>query len=785
MKKGLSVLLAFCLLLTMLPTVPVRAEDAPAEVSVVCVASLPRPVPDGAQELEAAVSVDVTSAFDRAEVTWFDLGTNPFATVGTEMGEGETFTLGHRVYARIRVFLQPGCSYLKKSSSSDPVYLGSVEMDDRESQSVLTVQMQDNQEYLDLQTLPYPVNNDVLVSEISVEGLSLGIEGDLPDHEVSVTALPEGAFKNVSVQWRKNGEVQDDVPLTDGYYSVRLYMYFNKGYYPCDPDFKYKGDLNVSGWTVNWAKGAHVDGSATCLWVDLAPRLSGVYTINLDPGIGSGSADPIYLTGDADVIAPDCPFLSPSGYLFDHWQYPLSSGNTASVKPQELIPKQHLSGSEITLTAVYLKAAEISTVSVSGLSQPVPGQLPDPDAEITTNQPDAIDSVLIQWYREGEEQPLGAEEAFLADQNYYCKLSVHLKWGYLPQYESSESGLRYTGTINWADYDDASGCSVEIDDADTAVICLQSMVFCLNADVSDLEIPYHGLAFDFDVTVQQSDIRLLKVAWFDPSAEAWIQPTETAKAGKTYRYEIVLQPSPENGTGCFCGMDGTFTGKATINGLPLDPASARIVQSSESVDGFTAEKGCLILSGEYKTFAFEDVLGNEWFADAVYWAARIGITKGVDSTHFKPMSDCSRAEIVTFLWRYFGSPEPESTDNPFVDVENNQFYTDAVLWAVNKEITNGTDKTHFKPKLICNRDQAVTFLWRASGKPEPTSEENPFTDVSNGQYYTKAVLWAVEQGITKGTSKTTFSPNNKCTRAEIVTFLYRLAQTEIGNATEQ
>ena len=784
MKKGLSVLLALCLMVTMLPAVLVRAEEGAAEVSVVRVASLPRPVPDGEQELEAAVSVDVSEAFDRAEVTWFDLGTDEFATVGTQMEAGETFTLGHRVYARIRVFLKPGYSFVQKSSYSS-VYLGSVEMDDRDSQFALTVQKQNNQEYLDLQTLPYPVNNDILVTDISVEGLTLGVEGDLPDCEASVTALPDGALKNVSVQWWRDGAAQYDVPLTDGFYSVRLYLYFNKGYYPCDPEFRYKGNLNVAGWNVSRAIGAHVDGSATCLWVDLEPRLVGVYTIHLDPGIGSGTADPISLSGDEEVFAPNCPFASPQGYLFDHWQYPLSSGKTAAVKPQEQIDKQTLSGSEITLTAVYRMASEINTIRVDDISQPVPGQLPDLEAEVSTNQSDAIESVLVQWYREGGEQPLGPEEVFLADENYFCTLTVHLNWGYLPRYESSGSGLRYTGSVSWADYNEAEGCSIVMEEAETAVLYLKSPIFCLNADVTDLEMPYHGLRFDSDVTLLQDDISLLKVAWYDNAAETWIQPGETAKAGETYRYEIVLQPSPKKGTGCFSGTDGVFAGEASINGLPLDSASARIVQSSENVDGLTVEKGSLILSGEYTTFAFEDVRGKDWFADAVYWAARTNVTNGTDSTHFSPLRVCTRGEIVTFLWRYFGSPAPETTENPFVDVKADQYYTDAVLWAVEKGITNGVDSTHFKPNNTCTRAEAATFLWRACGKPDPINDVNPFTDVRPGKYYTTAVLWAVEQGITNGTGANTFSPSKTCTRAEIVTFLYRLAQNATMKNPEQ
>ena len=169
--------------------------------------------------------------------------------------------------------------------------------------------------------------------------------------------------------------------------------------------------------------------------------------------------------------------------------------------------------------------------------------------------------------------------------------------------------------------------------------------------------------------------------------------------------------------------------------------------------------------------AFTDVAPDAYYADAVRWAVENGITNGVTDTTFAPEKTCTRGEIVTFLWRAAGSPAPQSTENPFTDLTKD-FYQDAVLWAVENGITEGTTATTFSPDAPCTRAQAVTFLWRAAGSPDPQSTENPFTDVPE-DFYTDAVLWAVENGISNGKTDTTFAPDLSCTRAEIVTFLYR------------
>ena len=171
---------------------------------------------------------------------------------------------------------------------------------------------------------------------------------------------------------------------------------------------------------------------------------------------------------------------------------------------------------------------------------------------------------------------------------------------------------------------------------------------------------------------------------------------------------------------------------------------------------------------------FTDVPKDQYYYAPVLWAVNHDpqITAGTSATTFSPNNPCTRGQIVTFLWRAKGCPEPTITKNPFTDVKSSDYFYKAVLWAVEKEITAGTSKTTFSPAATVTRAQTVTFLWRAEGKPA-VQTKNPFTDVPAGQYYTDAVLWAVKNEITAGTSATTFSPANPCTRAQIVTFLYR------------
>ncbi len=170
---------------------------------------------------------------------------------------------------------------------------------------------------------------------------------------------------------------------------------------------------------------------------------------------------------------------------------------------------------------------------------------------------------------------------------------------------------------------------------------------------------------------------------------------------------------------------------------------------------------------------FVDVKKTDYFYDAVLWAYNNGVTTGTDATHFGPAATCTRGQIVTFLWRALGEPAPTITKNPFVDVKVSDYYYKAVLWAYENGVTTGTDSTHFAPGAYCKREHAVAFLYRAAGKPEYTNKTNPFSDVTSSAYYYDAVLWAVEKNITKGMDATHFGPSSACQRSQIVTFLYR------------
>lgn len=171
---------------------------------------------------------------------------------------------------------------------------------------------------------------------------------------------------------------------------------------------------------------------------------------------------------------------------------------------------------------------------------------------------------------------------------------------------------------------------------------------------------------------------------------------------------------------------------------------------------------------------FEDVEPGRYYYDAVYWALEQGITTGTSATTFSPEEACTRAQTVAFLWRMAGEPEPESMETGFEDVESDRFYAKAVAWAVETGVTTGTTPTTFEPYGTCSRGEFVTFLYRAAGNPE-SGTYAMFTDVIPGKYYEKPISWAVENGVTTGTGPTTFSPGDICTRGHVVTFLYRWA----------
>ena len=213
-----------------------------------------------------------------------------------------------------------------------------------------------------------------------------------------------------------------------------------------------------------------------------------------------------------------------------------------------------------------------------------------------------------------------------------------------------------------------------------------------------------------------------------------------------------------------------------LDTLTVKDASGSKIKVKDKGDGkftFTMPASKVTVSAEFaeiETLDFADVSTDAYYYEAVKWAAKKGITGGTGDGTFNPNGSCTRAHIVTFLWRAAGSPEPKSTVS-FADVPAGSYYAKAVAWAVENGITLGTGDGTFSPNATCTRAQSVTFLYRALGTAPTTV--NGFTDVTADAFYADAVAWAVESGVTNGTSASTFSPNNGCTRAQIVTFLYR------------
>ena len=237
--------------------------------------------------------------------------------------------------------------------------------------------------------------------------------------------------------------------------------------------------------------------------------------------------------------------------------------------------------------------------------------------------------------------------------------------------------------------------------------------------------------------------------------------------------------SPSGNVSVREGRDQTFTitpdkGYAVAN-VKIDGKSIGAVKSYtfENVRRtHTIEVIFMKANGNPQTGVFVDVATGSYYEDAVDWAVGNGITQGTDDTHFSPDGICTRAQAVAFLWRAAGSPKPETRTMPFTDVPAGSYYYDAVLWAVENDITKGTSDTTFSPNMTCTRAQIVAFLWRSEKSPA-AGTANPFADVKSAAYYADAVLWAAKKDITKGTTNTTFSPDADCTRAQIVTFLWR------------
>ena len=255
-------------------------------------------------------------------------------------------------------------------------------------------------------------------------------------------------------------------------------------------------------------------------------------------------------------------------------------------------------------------------------------------------------------------------------------------------------------------------------------------------------------------------------------------------------YSITTPSKPENGSVTVDPERARSGSRVTVTVTPdsgyklgelvvtdRDGKKLELTDKGNGQYTFTMPSGKVEVAAEFvkevEVSPFADVATDAYYYDAVKWAVNKGITNGVSETLFGPDQACTRAQIVTFLWRAAGSPEPKSGSS-FADVAADAYYAKAVAWAVENGITKGTSETTFHPDETCTRAQGVTFLYRALGKL--AAAQAGFTDVAADSYYADAVNWAAENGVTKGISETLFGPDGSCTRAQIVTFLYRAYQ---------
>ena len=268
----------------------------------------------------------------------------------------------------------------------------------------------------------------------------------------------------------------------------------------------------------------------------------------------------------------------------------------------------------------------------------------------------------------------------------------------------------------------------------------------------------------------------------------WSYTGSSSSSSSSSSYYAISAPTVANGSvsvtpsSASKGTTVTITVKPNdgyeLDKLTITDKDGNHLSLSDKGNGkytFTMPSGKVSVDAAFskiETVSFRDVEQSDYYYDAVQWAVEKGITEGTSANTFSPNASCTRAQMVTFLWRAAGSPAPKSTTNPFRDVRSTDYYYDAVLWAVENGITSGTGADTFAPNATVTRGQTVTFLYRAAGSPAVGGNAG-FSDVNANDYYNSAVAWAAENNITGGTGNGKFSPKADCTRGQIVTLLYR------------
>ena len=356
--------------------------------------------------------------------------------------------------------------------------------------------------------------------------------------------------------------------------------------------------------------------------------------------------------------------------------------------------------------------------------------------------------------------------------------------------ENAGDGITWVAGINHPTFEwDKWHISADYSAVDAAIAKANALNKDNYKDFSAVEGAVNAVARGKNIT-EQTEVDAMAKAIEDAIAALEKKPSSSSSGSSRPRYDVTTPSKPENGSVTVDPERARSGSRVTVTVTPdsgyklgelvvtdKDGKKLELTDKGNGQYTFTMPSGKVEVAAEFvkevEISPFADVATDAYYYDAVKWAVNKGVTNGVSEMLFGPDQACTRAQIVTFLWRAAGSPEPKSGSS-FADVAADAYYAKAVAWAVENGITKGTSEMTFHPDETCTRAQGVTFLYRALGKL--AAAQAGFTDVAADSYYADAVNWAAENGVTKGISETLFGPDGSCTRAQIVTFLYRAYQ---------
>ncbi|MBE6572083.1 MAG: S-layer homology domain-containing protein [Ruminococcaceae bacterium] len=550
--------------------------------------------------------------------------------------------------------------------------------------------------------------------------------------------------RSISVEWYHNDELADeDAYMIAGKYQAKVSVILNSGYAFSDtPNFSIMGD-KVSKFEVSGSKRIAI------LW-------SKVYEFECNHSYNEDT----FLHYDIDNHFLRCSVCDKVISSEEHY---FGDGT----KDGELIIYK-CQRCDYTYNKQDDGKSEIGYVNVV-IGEPETGKKPDYYKSLGgegisfADGGDEFTKDSVRWSKVFNDQGIGENDIIASGIKYRAKVFLRADEGYTFR-------KNHKGEYDMFVYVNGQDAKYEIDGDNMTVFYEANApeVVLSSVDMKGIDYPEVGNTPD---CTPESEMPYCYDAKKDSGSVTWYEDgkymnkTDTFKAGKTYSVKLYVDAVR-------VGWDDivTFaeTMSATLNGFSVKPENVERLTGNTVVISYTFP----VLEQESAS-SFSDVNATEYYYDPVMWAVENGITSGTGADTFSPGAVCTRGQVVTFLHRMIGSPEPAAQTLPFTDVKESDYFYKPVKWAYASSITGGTTDTTFSPATSCTRAQVVTFLWRTAGQPKAQNANNPFSDVNSGTYYYDAVLWAVERGITGGTSATTFSPDAPCTRGQVVTFLYR------------